>query len=335
MHYRPATSLLFLFFFLNMSILSAQQDPAKKPRARDLGVPFDGAPGKFNAITDVHGVLVGHTTLISGEGKLQIGEGPVMITNTHSVGVARDAVIAWRIKHGQPDPTGYWWSLPVVAETWDGWLNDINGFHVKPEHAFYAIDTASDGYVEEGAVGGGTGMICNEFKGGIGTSSRKLDVKAGGYTIGVLVQCNYGVRPNLRIAGVPVGKEIPEDAAYASAPFEQVDRGSIIVVVATDAPLLPQQLKRLARRVSLGLGRNGSISGNGSGDIFIAFSTANPHAEGGGKAVVDVKVLPNGSLDPVFAATVQATEEAIVNAMVAAETMTGIENHKVIALPHD
>ncbi len=382
MHYRPATSLLFLFFFLSTSILSAQQDPAKKPRARDLGVPFDGAPGKFNAITDVHGVLVGHTTLISGEGKLQIGkgpvrtgvtavlprgkesmndavfagwfsqngngemtgttwveesgflEGPVMITNTHSVGVVRDAVIQWRVAHGQPDPTGYWWSLPVVAETWDGWLNDINGFHVKPEHAFHAIDTARDGYVEEGAVGGGTGMICNEFKGGIGTSSRKLDVKAGGYTIGVLVQCNYGVRPNLRIAGVPVGKEIPEGAAYASAPFEQVDRGSIIVVVATDAPLLPQQLKRLARRVSLGLGRNGSISGNGSGDIFIAFSTANPHAEGG-KAVVDVKVLPNGSLDPVFAATVQATEEAIVNAMVAAETMTGIENHKVIALPHD
>jgi L-aminopeptidase/D-esterase-like protein len=271
------------------------------------------------------------TTWVEESGFL---EGPVMITNTHSVGVVRDAVIQWRVAHGQPDPTGYWWSLPVVAETWDGWLNDINGFHVKPEHAFHAIDAARDGYVEEGAVGGGTGMICNEFKGGIGTSSRKLDVKAGGYTIGVLVQCNYGVRPNLRIAGVPVGKEIPEDAAYASAPFEQVDRGSIIVIVATDAPLLPQQLKRLARRVSLGLGRNGSISGNGSGDIFIAFSTANPHAEGG-KAVVDVKVLPNGSLDPVFAATVQATEEAIVNAMIAAETMTGIENHKVIALPHD
>ncbi len=271
------------------------------------------------------------TTWVEESGFL---EGPVMITNTHSVGVVRDAVIQWRVAHGQPDPTGYWWSLPVVAETWDGWLNDINGFHVKPEHAFHAIDTAHDGHVEEGSVGGGTGMICNEFKGGIGSSSRKLDVKDGGYTVGVLVQCNYGVRPNLRIAGVPVGKEIPEDAAYASAPFEEVDRGSIIVVVATDAPLLSQQLKRIARRVSLGLGRNGSISGNGSGDIFIAFSTANPHAEGG-KTVKDLKMLPNDAIDPIFAATVQATEESIVNAMVAAETMMGIENHKVIALPHD
>jgi L-aminopeptidase/D-esterase-like protein len=382
MRHRPFIALLFVFFILGPSILSAQQEAGKKPRARDLGVPFDGTPGKFNAITDVHGVLVGHTTLISGEGKLQIGkgpvrtgvtailprgkdsmndavfagwfsqngngemtgttwveesgflEGPVMITNTHSVGVVRDAVIQWRVAHGQPDPTGYWWSLPVVAETWDGWLNDINGFHVKPEHTFHAIDTARDGYVEEGVVGGGTGMICNEFKGGIGTSSRVLNKKDGGYTVGVLVQCNYGRRSNLRIAGVPVGMEISEDAAFTAAPFDEAERGSIIVVVATDAPLLPQQLRRLARRISLGLGRDGSISGNGSGDIFIAFSTANPHAEGG-KAVVDVKMLPNDSLDPVFAATVQATEEAIINAMVAAETMTGIENHKVIALPHD
>src|SRR5713101_309219 len=354
-------------------MLSAQQDPAKKPRARDLGVPFDGAPGKFNAITDVHGVLVGHTTLISGEGKLQIGkgpvrtgvtavlprgkesmndavfagwfsqngngemtgttwveesgflEGPVMITNTHSVGVVRDAVIQWRVAHGQPDPTGYWWSLPVVAETWDGWLNDINGFHVTPEHAFRAIDSAH---------GGATGMICNEFKGGIGTASRKLDAKFGGYTVGVLVQCNYGVRPNLRIAGVPAGKEIPEDPAYASTSFNELDRGSIIVVVATDAPLVSHQLKRLARRVSLGLGRNGSISGNGSGDIFIAFSTANPGAAAAGH-VVDLKILSNDHLDPIFAESVQAPQEAVINAMVSAETMTGIENHKVIALPHD
>ncbi len=382
MRHRPFIALLFVFFFMVPSILSAQQEAGKKPRARDLGVPFDGTPGKFNAITDIHGVLVGHTTLISGEGKLQIGkgpvrtgvtailprgkdsmsdavfagwfsqngngemtgttwveesgflEGPVMITNTHSVGVVRDAVIQWRVAHGQPDPTGYWWSLPVVAETWDGWLNDINGFHVKPEHAFHAIDTARDGYVEEGVVGGGTGMICNEFKGGIGTSSRVLNKKDGGYTVGVLVQCNYGRRSNLRIAGVPVGMEISEDAAYTAAPFAEAERGSIIVIVATDAPLLPQQLRRLARRISLGLGRDGSISGNGSGDIFIAFSTANPHAEGG-KAVVELKMLPNDSLDPVFAATVQATEEAIINTMVAAETMTGIENHKVIALPHD
>jgi D-aminopeptidase len=382
MRHRPHISLVLFFFFFAPLIALAQLDAQKKPRARDLGVPFDGTPGKLNAITDVSGVLVGHTTLISGEGKLQIGkgpvrtgvtailprgkdsmndavfagwfsqngngemtgttwveesgflEGPVMITNTHSVGVVRDAVIQWRVAHGQPDPTGYWWSLPVVAETWDGWLNDINGFHVKAEHAFHAIDTARDGRVEEGSVGGGTGMICNEFKGGIGTSSRKLDQKAGGYTIGVLVQCNYGRRSNLRIAGVPVGMEISEDAAYAATPFDEAERGSIIVVVATDAPLLPQQLKRLARRVSLGLGRDGSISGNGSGDIFIAFSTANPRAEGS-KTVLDVKMVPNDSLDPVFAATVQATEEAIINAMVAAETMTGIENHKVIALPHD
>src|ERR1700740_611299 len=304
-----------MLFILSVCLPAAAQSPSGKPRARDLGVPFDGSPGPVNAITDVAGVTVGHTTLISGEGKLRVGkgpvrtgvtavlprgkdsmnkpvfagwwsrngnaemtgstwveesgflEGPVMITNTHSVGIVRDAVIQWRVEHGQPDPTGYWWSLPVVAETWDGWLNDINGFHVKPEHAFHAIDSAKSGPVEEGAVGGGTGMICNEFKGGIGTSSRKLDSKAGAFTVGVLVQCNYGSRPNLRISGVRGGVEISADAAYAAAPFDEAERGSIIVVVATDAPLLPQQLKRLARRVSLGPGRGGSISGNGSGDI--------------------------------------------------------------------
>jgi len=359
----------------------AQQGGSIKPRARDLGVPFDGTPGPLNAITDVAGVAVGHTTLISGEGKLQIGtgpvrtgvtavmprgkdsmntpvfagwwslngngemtgttwveesgflEGPVMITNTHSVGVVRDAVIQWRVQHGQPDPTGYWWSLPVVAETWDGWLNDINGFHLKPEHASHAIDSAHGGAVDEGNVGGGTGMICNGFKGGIGTSSRKVDTKLGAYTVGVLVQCNYGSRKNLRIAGVPVGLQIPENDAYADSAFAQEDRGSIIVVVATDAPLIAHQLKRLARRVSLGLGRNGSISGNGSGDIFIAFSTAN---SGAAKpdVLAQLTMLPNDQMNPVFSATVEATEEAIINAMVAAETMTGIENHKVIALPH-
>ena len=362
--------------------LRAQEKPAAKPRARDLGVPFDGTPGPLNSITDVSGVAVGHTTLISGEGKLQIGkgpvrtgvtailprgkdsmsnpvfagwwslngngemtgttwveesgflEGPVMITNTHSVGVVRDAVIQWRVSHGQPDPTGYWWSLPVVAETWDGWLNDINGFHVKAEDAFHAIDSAKSGFVEEGNVGGGTGMICNEFKGGIGTASRKIESKAGAFTVGVLVQCNYGTRRNLRIAGVPVGKEISEDRAYTSTSFADADRGSIIVVVATDAPLVAHQLKRLARRVSLGLGRDGSVSGNGSGDIFIAFSTANSGAAAADH-VVDLKMLPNDMIEPVFTATVQATEEAVINAMVAAETMTGIENHKVIALPHE
>jgi len=359
----------------------AQNSAAKKPRARDLGVPFDGAPGPLNAITDVARVEVGHTTLISGEGKLQVGngpvrtgvtailprgkdmmdpvfagwwslngngemtgttwveesgflDGPVMITNTHSVGVVRDAVIAWRVAHKQPDPTTIWWALPVVAETWDGWLNDINGFHVKKEDALHAIDSAVTGPVVEGNVGGGTGMICNGFKGGIGTSSRRLGSENGGYTVGVLVQCNYGSRSNLRIAGVPVGLEIPDDPAYASAKSGEKERGSIIVVVATDAPLVAHQLKRLARRVALGLGRDGSTSGNGSGDIFIAFSMANP---GAAKATgtISLTMLPNDRMDPLFTATVQATEEAVVNAMVAAETMTGIENHRVIALPHD
>ena len=357
-------------------------DAAARPRARDLGVPFDGTPGPLNAITDVDGVLVGHTTLISGDGKLVVGkgpvrtgvtavlprgaasmqhfsfagwftengngemtgttwveesgflEGPVLITNTHSVGVVRDAVIAWRVAHGPPDATDSWWSLPVVAETWDGWLNDINGFHVKPEHVFHALDSAHSGPVQEGAVGGGTGMVCNGFKGGIGTSSRKLTDKDGGYVVGVLVQCNYGTRQNLRIAGIPVGREIESEDPYAWVPSELAERGSIIVVVATNAPLLPHQLKRIARRVSLGIGRNGSIAGNGSGDIFIAFSTANPTASDLGH-VADVKMVPNDSLDPLFAATVQATEEAIVNAMVAAEDMTGIDGHHVRALPHD
>jgi L-aminopeptidase/D-esterase-like protein len=376
------SAILLSTGLLTAFLLPAQDKPGTKPRARDLGVPFDGKPGPLNAITDVSGVTVGHTTLISGEGKLQIGkgpvrtgvtailprgtktmsdpvfagwwslngngemtgttwveesgflEGPVMITNTHSVGVVRDAVIQWRVNHGQPDPTGYWWSLPVVAETWDGWLNDINGFHVKPEDVFHAIDSARGGLVEEGSVGGGTGMICNEFKGGIGTSSRRFEIKDVSYTLGVLVQCNYGRRQNLRIAGVPVGAEIPKDPAYASASFGEVERGSIIVVVATDAPLVAHQLKRLARRVSLGLGRDGSTSGNGSGDIFIAFSTANPGAAAADH-LVDLKMLPNDLLENVFVSTVQATEEAVINAMVAAVTMTGIENHKVFALPHD
>jgi D-aminopeptidase len=360
---------------LSILLFAAALSAGTKPRARDLGVPFDGTPGANNAITDVKGVEVGHTTLISGDGKLVVGKGPirtgvtaihprgkgsndavfaawftlngngemtgttwvddsgflngpVMITNTHSVGVVRDAVIAWKVKHGTPDMEGYWWSLPVVAETWDGWLNDINGFHVKPEDAWHALDAAHSGPVEEGNVGGGTGMICNEFKGGIGTSSRTLDAKAGGYTVGVLVQCNYGERSQLRIAGVPVGKEIPENPAFGE------DVGSIIVIVATDAPLIPTQLKRIAKKVSLGLGRDGSYSGDGSGDIFLAFSTANPGAVGT-KGLHQLTMLPNDSLDLIFLATVQATEEAVVNAMVAADTMTGIDNHRVIALPHD
>ncbi len=351
-----------------------------KPRARDLGVPFDGAPGPFNAITDVQGVEVGHTTLISGSGPLKVGvgpvrtgvtailprgksnvadpvfagwfslngngemtgttwveesgflDGPVMITNTHSVGVVRDAVIQWRIQHGPPDESGYWWSLPVVTETWDGELNDTNGFHVKPEHAFHALDSAHGGPVEEGNVGGGTGMICSEFKGGIGTASRVVKIKDTNYTVGVLVQCNYGVRSQLRIAGAPVGKEIQDGASREQ--YQNKDIGSIIIVVATDVPLVGQQLKRLARRAALGLGRNGSFSGDGSGDIFIAFSTANPGA-GKPTGVHQISMLANDDLDPVFLATVQATEEAIINALVAAEDMTGINEKKVLALPHD
>jgi L-aminopeptidase/D-esterase-like protein len=369
---KPRGGVLVSVLVLSFVILSTAQT---KPRARDLGVLFDGAPGPLNAITDVKGMEVGHATLISGDGRLQVGvgpvrtgvtailprgkdsndavfagwftlngngemtgttwieesgflDGPVMITNTHSVGVVRDAVIAWKVKRGRPDPEGYWWSLPVVAETWDGYLNDINGFHVRPEDALHALDTAHGGPVEEGNVGGGTGMICNEFKGGIGNSSRVLDAKDGGYTVGVLVQCNYGSRSELRIAGVPVGREIPEHTMFTN------DTGSIIVVVATDAPLIPTQLKRLAKRVSLGLGRNGSYSGDGSGDIFIAFSTANPGAASP-KGLRPLTMLPNDSLDPVFLATVQATEEAVVNAMIAAETMTGVNNRTVIALPHD
>jgi L-aminopeptidase/D-esterase-like protein len=355
---------------------------ATAPRARDLGIPFDGTPGPLNAITDVAGVTVGHITLISGEGKLRVGkgpvrtgvtavlprgrqsvsspvfagwfslngngemtgtawveesgflEGPIMITNTHSVGVVRDAVIQWRVTQGNPDGSDYWWSLPVVGETWDGWLNDINGFHVKQEHALRALDSARDGLVEEGAVGGGTGMICNGFKGGIGTSSRHLTVKEGDYTVGVLVQCNFGVRQNLRIAGIPVGREIDAPEPYTHVPSDIVERGSIIVVVATDAPLLPHQLKRLARRVPLGLGRMGSISGNGSGDLFIAFSTAYKDP-GTASGIRDLQMLPNDSLDDVFGATVNATEEAIVNAMVAAKDMTGVDGHRVMALPHE
>jgi D-aminopeptidase len=255
-------------------------------------------------------------------------DGPVLITNTHSVGVVRDATIAWRVKHGPPDSSGYWWSLPVVAETWDGELNDVNGFHVKPEHVFHALDSAHGGPVEEGNVGGGTGMICHEFKGGIGTASRVVNLKEGTYDVGVLVQCNYGVRDELRIAGVPVGREIQDKK------IRKEELGSIIVVVATDAPLLPTQLKRLARRVSLGLGRNGSYSGNGSGDIFISFSTANPGAAAP-TGLHQLTMLPNDRLDPIFKAVVQSVEEAVDNALVAAETMTGVDGRTVIALPHD
>lgn len=340
-------------------------------RARALGIPFDGAPGRFNAITDIEGVTVGYSTLIEGEGKSAVRtgvtailprgkssndkpvfagvfslngngemtgthwieesgflEGPVLITNTHSVGVVRDATIQWRIHHGAPDASGYWWSLPVVAETYDGHLNDINGFHVKPEHVFAALDGAHDGAIAEGNVGGGTGMICHEFKCGTGTSSRVVKVDKGEYRLGVLVQANYGVRGELRIAGVPVGKVLKNDLLWS----EPKDMGSIIIVVATDAPLLPHQLKRLARRASLGLARNGSYSGNGSGDIFIAFSTANEAANQ--VAMTTLTTLGNEQLDPLFLATAQAVEESIINAMIAAEPMTGYQGRKAAAIDH-
>jgi D-aminopeptidase len=268
-------------------------------------------------------------------------EGPVLITNTNAVGVVRDAVIDYARKHW-PSAEGWadaFWSLPVVAETWDGHLNDIYGMHVRPEHAFQAIDGARPGPVAEGNVGGGTGMICYEFKGGIGTSSRVLGGADGGFTLGVLVQANFGRRHQLLVAGVPVGRELRDDLVYgrddsATSTSATLERGSIIIVVATDAPLLPHQLKRLARRAALGLARTGSVAGNGSGDLFVAFSTANPRV-GDAKGTVPLAMLPNERMGALFEATVGATEEAILNALVAARTMTGIDGHRVTALPHD
>ncbi|MDH3612410.1 MAG: P1 family peptidase [Gammaproteobacteria bacterium] len=371
-----------------------------RPRARDLGIPLEGTPGSLNAITDVPGITVGHTTIIEGDGKLVVGEGPVRtgvtaifprgaegvqtpvfagtyalngngemtgtiwveeggqlagpitITNTHSVGVVRDSVIEWLVSQDKDLE----WSLPVTAETWDGsgysyqGLNDANGFHVKKKHVFNALDTASSGPVTEGSVGGGTGMVCNEFKGGIGTSSRVIEIDGESYAVGVLVQCNYGLRSWLKVAGVPVGMEMEqpkicvENAEYwregsVDLPCDRKadgrvdDTGSIIVVVATDAPLLPHQLKRVARRVGPALGRLGSFAGNGSGDIFIAFSTANAKAFGY-DAVMDLKMVPNSSINPVFEGAVLATEEAVVNSMLAADTMIGADTVRVPGLPH-
>jgi D-aminopeptidase len=371
-----------------------------KQRAHQLRLPLDGTPGPLNAITDVAGVEVGQTTLVSGSGKLVVGkgpvrtgvtvihprgkrnpdpvfgawftlngngemtgttwlqesgilEGPVAITNTHSVGVVRDAILQWQVARPNMQP----WGLPVVAETYDGFLNDINGFHVKPEHVLSALDGAKDGPVMEGNVGGGTGMICHGFKGGIGTASRRVAADAGGYTVGVLVQCNYGARRELRVAGVPVGLEIPDllrcsasadasvdanmprcgAAATRSVPRSSDDdsgAGSIIVVVATDAPLVPHQLKRIATRVALGVGRMGGNGENSSGDIFLAFSTANRGAATA-RDTARVVMLANDRINPLFYATVQATEEAIINAMLAAETMTGANDRRVHALPAD
>jgi L-aminopeptidase/D-esterase-like protein len=349
------------------------------PRARDLGIPFDGTPGPHNAITDLTGVEVGYTTLVAGEGPLQPGrgpvrtgvttilprgresadavfagwfslngsgemtgtawieeagflEGPIALTNTHAVGAVHQAVIAWQAARKRI--LGRGWALPVVAETYDGYLNDIDGFHVKPEHVREALDGARSGPLAEGNVGGGTGMHLYEFKGGTGTASRVLADRHGGYRTGVLVQANCGRRPQLRVAGIPVGRAIAGDAPFSSRGAPDAERGSIIVVVGTDAPLLPHQLKRVARRAALGLARTGSESGNGSGDLFLAFSTANPGAASPA-GTPRLTMLPNDRLDPVFGATVEATEEAIVNALVAAETMVGADGHRLIAIPHD
>ncbi len=352
------------------------------PKARELGVPFEGECGPFNAITDVAGVEVGHTTLIDGDGDLVVGKGPVrtgvtavlprgkqfdpvmagwyalngngemtgttwveesgflespvMITNTHSVGAVHEATIAWSYEQNFYSPrfSDVFWSLPVVGETYDGMLNDINGFHVKREHVFAALNNAKSGPVPEGCVGGGTGMICHGFKGGIGTASRIVTVQDKSYTIGVLVQANYGSRQNLMISGQPVGKMIPDLLPQINQKASGNRDGSIIVVVATDAPLLPHQLKRLARRVPLGIARVGGMGADSSGDIFIAFSTANEGAAQRGE-LSTVAMIPNDQNTPLFEGTVFATEEAIINALTAAETMVGINNNTVHAIPHD
>lgn len=312
------------------------------PRGRGDSDPVFGGWFSLNG----NGEMTGTTWLQEGG----ILEGPVAITNTHSVGVVRDAILQWQASRPGLQP----WGLPVVAETYDGELNDINGFHVKPAHVFAALDRASGGAVAEGNVGGGTGMRCLGFKGGTGTASRVLAAEAGSYVVGVLVQCNFGLRQDLRVAGVPIGEEITDlrpcialddpkvrpdlprcgAPAAPASPRPEEDMGSIIAIVATDAPLLPHQLRRMATRVSLGVGRSGGFSGNGSGDIFLAFSTANPKAAAAASPV-RVEMLPNDRMNALFVATVQATEEAILNAMLAAETMTGANGLRIHALPHD
>jgi D-aminopeptidase len=350
--------------------------PSGKPRARAIGIPFDGEPGPFNAITDVAGLEIGYRTLIRGSGKRVVGEGPVRtgvtailprgrtgadrgvfagmfslngngeltgshwaaetgrcdgpitITNTHSVGLAHDATIRWLATRFEGMNQ---WSLPVAGETYDGWLNDINGFHVTVEDVFAALDGASGGAIEEGSVGGGTGMICYGFKGGSGTASRQVAFGGQTYTLGAFVQANFGAREQLVIAGVRVGKALKDWQPDARGGAEA---GSVIAILATDAPLLPHQLQRLARRVSLGIGRGGAISGHGSGDIFLAFSTANAEALGASGAVTSAAFIPDLELNPFFAATIESIDEAVLNALVANETMTGADDHVVHALPH-
>ena len=365
-----------------MGRLTERDERVAGIRARDLGIPLDGTPGRLNAITDVPGVEVGMTTLIAGEGALKRGsgpvrtgvtailprgktfdpvfaasyalngngemtgttwiaesgflEGPLAITNTHSVGVVRDAIVDWMVTRNHLDPIapGIFFQYPLVAETWDGALNDINGFHVKREHVMSALDGASPGPVQEGSAGGGTGMVCMGFKGGTGTASRSVKAGDVGYTVGVLVQANFGGRSNFTVAGVPVGREIADLQPVFTFGPRSNDAGSIIVVVATDAPLLPHQLARLARRVPIGLGRVGGIGGNSSGDIFLAFSTANPGAFKR-QGVKDLKMLPNDAMDPLFTGVIQGVEESVLNALAAAKTMKGINDNTVHAMPHD
>lgn len=368
------------------SLIIFTQSNAQKPRARDLGIPFVGTPGEFNAITDVKGVEVGYSTIISGDGDNEVGKGPVrtgvtaifprgkakkfspvyanwyslngngemtgttwitesgfletpiMITNTNSVGVVRDAVLKWYVDTDWYKGEDWWYTYPVVAETYDGFLNDIYGFHVKEVHVLEAIEDAKSGKIEEGNVGGGTGMMCLGYKGGTGTSSRVIKVKDSTYTVAALVQSNFGAKRNLSIAGVPVGLELKENQGieYKGPPQSrrQEGDGSIIVVVATDAPLLPHQLKRVAQRIPLGVGIVGGRGSNGSGDIFIAFSTANEQAFNRDESVT-VTSLPNDQTFPLFEAAVQVVEEAIINAMIAAKDMKGINGNKAYAIPHD
>lgn len=357
---------------------------SQKPRARDIGVQFDGTPGKYNAITDVKGVEVGHSTIISGSGKNVLGKGPIrtgvtaifprgkkfnpvyanwyslngngemtgttwitesgfletpiMITNTNSVGVVRDAVLKWFVDTNWYGDDQWWYTYPVVGETYDGFLNDIYGFHVQEKHVYEAIKNAKPGRVVEGNVGGGTGMLTLGFKGGIGTASRKVKIDKKNYIVGALVQSNFGSKKNLTISGVPVGKELKDtlNLEFNAPPSNrrQEGDGSIIVIVATDAPLLPHQLKRIAHRIPIGIGLVGGRGSNGSGDIFLTFSTANPKAFNR-KNTRPIITFPNDRITPLFEATAQAVEESIINAMIAAETMDGINNNKAYALPHD
>ena len=369
-----------------IGLLSCYQVYSQKPRARDLGIPFVGTPGVFNAITDVQGVEVGYSTIITGKGENTVGNGPIrtgvtaifprgkakkfspvyanwyslngngemtgttwvtesgfletpiMITNTNSVGVVRDAVLKWYVDTDWYSGEDWWYTYPVVAETYDGFLNDIYGFHVKEKHVLEAIENSSSGQIAEGNIGGGTGMMCLGFKGGTGTSSRVLKIKDSSYTVGAIVQSNFGAKRNLSIAGVPVGIELKDtlNSVFNGPPKSrrQEGDGSIIVIVATDVPLLPHQLKRIAQRIPLGIGIVGGRGSNGSGDIFLAFSTANEGAFNRDD-IASITSMPNDLLMPVFEATVQVVEEAIINAMIAAETMEGINGHTSYAIPHD